>query len=128
VGEAAVIKSQAMKKLYTAQNPLTISHLKNILESGGIKCVVKNLYLSSAVGELPPIECWPELWVVDDARYAEAQEVLNRTLAPVRSVSKRWTCRKCGREVEGQFSECWNCGSERPLFEDTKTEPTRSGK
>jgi len=117
-----------MKKLYTAQNPLTISHLKNILESGGIKCVVKNLYLSSAVGELPPIECWPELWVVDDARYAEAQEVLNRTLAPVRSVSKRWTCRKCGREVEGQFSECWNCGSERPLFEDTKTEPTRSGK
>ena len=105
-----------MKKLYTAQNPLMISHLKNILESGGIECVVKNLYLSSAAGELPPIECWPELWVVDDARHAEAREVLNRTLAPVRSVSKRWTCRKCGREVEGQFSECWNCGSSRPLF------------
>jgi hypothetical protein len=128
VGEAAVIKRQAMKKLYTAQNPLTISHLKNILESGGIRCVVKNLYLSSAVGELPPIECWPELWVIDETRYPEAQEVLNRTLAPVRSVSKRWTCRKCSREVEGHFSECWNCGSEHPLFEDTKTEPTRSGK
>ena len=117
MGEAAVIKSRAMKKLYTAQNPLTISHLKNILESGGIKCVVKNLYLSSAVGELPPIECWPELWVIDETRYPEAQEVLNQTLAPLRSVSKRWKCRNCGRDIEGQFSECWNCGNSRPLFE-----------
>jgi hypothetical protein len=116
-----------MKKLYTAQNPLTISHLKNILESGGIKCVVKNLYLSSAVGELPPIECWPELWVVDDAKHAEAQEVLNKTLAPLRSVSKRWKCRKCAREVEGQFSECWNCGESRPLFEESQNKARKLG-
>jgi hypothetical protein len=127
VGEAAVIKSQAMKKLYTAQNPLTISHLKNILESGGIKCVVKNLYLSSAVGELPPIECWPELWVIDETRYPEAQEVLNRTLAPVRPVSKRWKCRNCGHDIEGQFSECWNCGESRPLFEDTRDKTRKLG-
>jgi hypothetical protein len=106
-----------MKKLYTAQNPLTISHLKNILESGGIRCVVKNLYLASAVGELPPIECWPELWVVDDAQLAEAKEVLERTLAPLRPVAEPWTCRKCATEVEGHFSECWSCGGSRPLFE-----------
>ena len=116
-----------MKKLYTAQNPLTISHLKNILESGGIKCVVKNQYLSSAVGELPPIECWPELWVADDGRYAEAREVVNRTLAPLRSVSKRWQCRKYGREVEGQFSECWNCGESRPLFEAVQDKARKLG-
>ena len=116
-----------MKKLYTAQNPLTISHLKNILESGGIKCVVKNLYLSAAAGELPPIECWPELWVADDGRYDEAREVVNRTLAPLRSVSKRWTCRSCGREVEGQFSECWNCGSSRPLFEAAPSKANKIG-
>jgi hypothetical protein len=116
-----------MKKLYTAQSSLTISHLKNILESGGIKCVVKNLYLSSAVGEIPPIECWPELWVVDDARHAEAWEVLNKTLAPLRSVSKRWQCRRCAREVEGQFSECWNCGESRPLFEEVRNKPRKLG-
>ena len=107
-----------MKKLYTTQNPLMISHLKNILESGGVECVVKNLYLSSAAGELPPIECWPELWVIDDASYAEAREVLDRALAPLRSVSEPWKCRKCGSEVEGQFSECWNCGSSRPLHRE----------
>jgi len=31
-----------MKKLYTAQAPLMIDHLKNLLESGGIECVVRN--------------------------------------------------------------------------------------
>jgi hypothetical protein len=107
-----------VKKLYTAQNPLTISHLKNILESGGIQCVIKNLYLSAAVGELPPIECWPELWVIDDARYAEAREVVEKSRSPVRPVSKPWRCRKCGTEVEGQFGECWNCGCSRPLHQD----------
>jgi hypothetical protein len=116
-----------MKKLYTAQNALTIGHLRNILESGGIKCAVKNLYLSGAVGELPPIECWPELWVIDDAKHAEAEEVVNRTLAPLRSVSRRWNCRKCGREVEGQFSECWNCGESRPLFEDIQNKTRKLG-
>ena len=105
-----------MRKLYTAQDTLMISHLKNILETGGIECVVRNTHLAGAMGEIPPIECWPELWVVEDARYGEAQEVLNRALAPLRPVSKPWRCRKCGREIEGQFSECWNCGGSRPLF------------
>jgi hypothetical protein len=111
-----------MKKLHTAPNPLIISHLKNILESGGIRCAVKNQYLSAALGELPPIECWLELWVLDDARFAEARTVLERTLAPLRPVSDPWTCKKCGTRVEGQFSECWSCGAARPLFDGNGTD------
>jgi hypothetical protein len=107
-----------MKKLYTAQSPLVISHLKNLLESGGVRCTVKNLYLAGAVGELPPIECWPELWVLDDQRYAEARRVLKRVLAPLRAAAKPWHCKKCRIEIDGQFSECWNCGGGRPLFQD----------
>ena len=107
-----------MKKLYTAQSPLVISHLKNLLESGGILCTLKNVYLAGAMGELPPIECWPELWVLDDQRYPEARRVLKRVLAPLRPAAKPWRCRKCRTEVDGQFSECWNCGVGRPLFED----------
>ena len=33
---------------------------------------------------------------------------------PQGSVSWAWTCPGCGEDVESQFSECWNCGSERP--------------
>ena len=88
-----------------------IDHLKNILESGGIECVVRNLYLGAAMGEIPPIECWPELWVVDDERYEEAEAVLKGALSPVVGLEKPWKCKGCGETIEGQFTECWNCGS-----------------
>ena len=113
-----------MKKLYTAPNPLVIGHIKNLLESGGIRCSVKNIYLAGAIGELPPIECWPELWVLDDRRYPEARRVLKRTLAPLRPAVRPWHCQKCRTDVDGQFSECWNCGGARPLFETTPRDKT----
>jgi Putative prokaryotic signal transducing protein len=102
-----------MKKVYTGKDPLMTGHLKNVLATFGIACVTKNLELSSAAGELPPIECWPELWIVDDQRQAEAGAILRKTLAPLESVKKPWRCRGCAEEVEGQFSECWNCGESR---------------
>ena len=102
-----------MKRVYTAKDPLMIGHLKNVLETFGIECVTKNTYLSSAAGELPPIECWPELWVVENERQAEAEIILKKTLAPLKSVKKPWRCGRCGEEIEGQFTECWNCGRDR---------------
>jgi Putative prokaryotic signal transducing protein len=102
-----------MRRVYTAKDPLMVGHLKNVLATFGIECITKNLYLSSAAGELPPIECWPELWVVDDYQHAEAQTILKKTLAPLESVKKPWQCTGCGEEIEGQFSECWKCGRSR---------------
>ena len=90
-----------------------IGHLQNVLTTFGIESVTKNIYLSTAAGELPTIECWPELWVLDDERHAEAQTILKKTLAPLESVKKSWHCGGCGEEVEGQFSECWKCGQSR---------------
>ena len=102
-----------MKKIYSAKDPLMVGHLKNVLATFGIECVIRNLDLSSAAGELPLIECWPELWVVDDDRHAEAESILKRTLAALKSVRASWRCQRCGGVVEGQFSECWNCGRGR---------------
>jgi hypothetical protein len=102
-----------MKKVYTTKDPLMIGHLKNVLATFDIKCITKNYDLSSAAGELPPIECWPELWVVDDHRHAEAEAILKKTLAPLKSVKKSWHCAGCEEEIEGQFSECWKCGRSR---------------
>jgi len=102
-----------MKKIYTTKDPLMVGHLKNVLATFDIQCVTKNYELSSAAGELPPIECWPELWVLDDSRCAEAEAILKKTLAPLKSVKKSWQCVGCGEEIEGQFSECWKCGRSR---------------
>jgi hypothetical protein len=34
-------------------------------------------------------------------------------LAPLHAVKKSWACAGCGESIEGQFSECWNCGRDR---------------
>jgi hypothetical protein len=110
-----------MKRVYTAKDPLMIGHLKNVLATFDIKCVTRNLDLSSAAGQLPPIECWPELWVVDEEKLAKAKTILKKTLAPLESVKKSWRCTGCGEQIEGQFSECWNCGGIRRRALDRKS-------
>ena len=102
-----------MKKVHSAKDPLMISHLHNVLATFRIRCFTKNLDLISAAGELPPIECWPELWVVDDDRVAKAKSIIRKTLAPLQSVKKPWLCVNCSESIEGQFSECWKCGHDR---------------
>ncbi|MDP2604211.1 MAG: DUF2007 domain-containing protein [Deltaproteobacteria bacterium] len=102
-----------MKKVYSAKDPLMVGHLKNVLATFEIRCVTRNLDLSSAAGELPPIDCWPELWVVNDEELAQAKAILKKTLGPLESVKKPWRCRDCGENIEGQFSECWKCGRSR---------------
>lgn len=102
-----------MKKLYSAQDLLMLGHLKSVLEARGIHCVLRNLHLTAAMGQLPPIECWPELWVCEDKQYAEAQTIVTMAFAPLKSVKKSWKCRGCDEVIEGQFLECWNCGSRR---------------
>jgi len=110
-----------MKKVYSAKDSLMVGHVKNVLATFGIRCVIRNLELSAAAGELSPIDCWPELWVVDDEELAAATAILKKTLAPLESVKKPWRCRGCGEEVEGQFSECWQCGLGRQQSDAPRT-------
>ena len=72
LSDAANNFDKDMKRLHSAKDPLMIGHLKNVLATFGIKCVAKNSDLISAAGELPPVECWPELWVVDDEKFGRA--------------------------------------------------------
>jgi hypothetical protein len=102
-----------MKRVYSGKDPLMVGHLKNVLETFGIRCVTKKLDLSCAAGELPPVECWPELWVLDDKKHLKAKAILRRTLAPLKAVKKPWRCDGCGENIEGQFTECWKCGRNR---------------
>lgn len=90
-----------------------IGHLKNVMATFGIKCVARKLDLNIGAGELPPIECWPELWVIDDEMFNRARSILKKALAPLASVKTPWQCAGCCETIEGQFSECWNCGRDR---------------
>jgi hypothetical protein len=99
-----------MKRIHCAMDPRMIGHLKNVLATFGIKCVTKKMDLISAAGQLPPTECCPELWVVEEEKVAKAKTILKKTLAPLASVKKVWVCKNCDEKIEGQFSECWSCG------------------
>jgi hypothetical protein len=101
-----------MKTVYSAPNISLVSILQNILEDHGIKYRVKNEFLYAGTGELPPIECWPQL-CVDDGDFEEAKRIVDEALSEKDLAA--WKCDSCGEEIEGQFTECWNCGNSRPL-------------
>ncbi|MFQ5658909.1 MAG: DUF2007 domain-containing protein [Gammaproteobacteria bacterium] len=102
-----------MKKIYSSEDSMMTGHIKSLLEIEGIACLVRNQNLSSALGELPPIECWPEIWVSNDDDYRQAMKIVNAALSPAYPDLNSWNC-VCGEQIEGQFSACWNCGQQRP--------------
>ena len=100
-----------MKSVYSAANLSLVSILKSVLDEHGIKNWIRNEYLSAGVGELPAIESWPQLCVQDED-FDEATRIVAEAVALKQLPN--WECPSCGEELEGQFTECWKCGTSRP--------------
>jgi Putative prokaryotic signal transducing protein len=67
-----------MKRVFTAPT-VTEAHLvKGVLENEGIRSIVKNEHLSGLAGEIPAMEAWPEVWVLDDDLAERAESILAR--------------------------------------------------
>ncbi|MBN1239281.1 MAG: DUF2007 domain-containing protein [Gammaproteobacteria bacterium] len=103
-----------MKRVHSSESLPEIGHLKNLLEQAGIACVVRNEQLSGGLGEIPFLECLPELWVLDDADLPRARRLIEQQQESI--TAPAWRCAACGSPSEGQFAVCWNCGAadERP--------------
>src|SRR5690554_3081375 len=101
-----------MKKVYSSDNMIMPGYIKSLLESCKIECIIRNQHLAGAIGEIPPIECWPEVWIMHDEDYAEAMDIINAVSVKEDESSPFWRC-TCGETIEGQFSACWSCGKEK---------------
>jgi hypothetical protein len=99
-----------MLRLTRAPNIAIAALWVDTLRHAGIDASMQRYYLSSVAGELPPDQCLPEIWLMDDEQEAEARTIL-RDLARV--PQRRWVC-TCGELVEGGFEQCWNCGALMP--------------
>lgn len=104
-----------MKQLHAARHAFEAHLIRGFLDAHGISAEVRGEFLTSGWGELPVDVC--SVWVVDDAQFGAARDLLTDWLKGnyARKYSgERWVCPACGETLEGQFTECWNCGARRP--------------
>jgi hypothetical protein len=101
-------------RVYSNANLAVVGHFRNVLQSHGIACEIRGENRSVGVGEIPPIECWPELWVTDESQLEQAIQIISEAMESDEIVLDAWKCPGCHEENEGQFTECWNCGTSRP--------------
>ena len=111
-----------MKQVYIADDPTEAHLVKGILERYGISCEIRGESLWIARGQLPlTSETLPTIWIMDESKFDEAKELTERfnkgTLTS--NSSRAWRCPECGEVVEGQFTDCWQCGASQP--EDMQT-------
>ena len=65
------------------------------------------------MGELAPIDVWPELWVLRDRDYERAMLLLAQSRAEIQE--DEWHCPHCGSLSPATFEVCWHCAGERSL-------------
>ena len=108
-----------LKKVYVARGPGDAHVVRGLLESVGVRCVIRGDDLMPFQGgTLMHLETRPSLWVLEDDTYPLALEVvqdyLRRAGEELRRLADTWHCSQCHEEVEQQFSECWHCGTQCP--------------
>ncbi|RQW64060.1 putative signal transducing protein [Vibrio viridaestus] len=99
-----------MKLVYTHESKILVDSVRLLLEENGISTTLRNEFSSSAVGELSPIDTWPEVWV-DEHSYLRATKVIDAMNSQIEE--RAWRCSGCGEENEATFEICWNCLKER---------------
>ena len=98
-----------MKRVFSSFDRIAVHHARNLLAAEGIQAEIRNEFLSSAMGEIPPAECQAEVWVLNDEDVPRAYGVLRRPPP----AGPDWTCSGCGEPSGPQFSHCWKCGAVR---------------
>ena len=81
----------------------------HLLSDARIDARVLNEHAQGGVGQLPVTDVYPEVWVVEDADFKRARELL--VAFERRRVSEETvTCSGCGERNPSTFEICWHCG------------------
>jgi len=97
-----------MKRVYTSMDPLLVEQVRGLLENAGIRCDVTHRDLRPLAGSVPFVECWPEVWVLDDAQASAAEELVEELEKPSGTHRSR-RCERCGEILGDRFTSCWKC-------------------
>jgi len=100
-----------MIKVFEDFDYMRVGQMQSLLESHDIKTFLKNQFGFGGTGELPFVETVPQLFVINDADAPRAQELLEVELKAAEP-RKAWVCKDCGMEIDGSFTDCWNCAEQ----------------
>jgi hypothetical protein len=101
-----------MKRLIVSQSLVEVESLKEFLRADGILCTIRNQQGSSLAGEVPFVEVFPELWVIHDADFDRAKELLEEQGNGDEVERPMWVCAGCEEKHDSSFTACWKCGRE----------------
>ena len=102
-----------MKKLYVSQSLIDVESRKELLDQAEIPCTIKNQRSNMLGGEVPFVEVFPELWVLQDEDFEQAQKLLKDWEEAPPLDNTAWTCPSCGEVHQKEFTTCWKCNQER---------------
>lgn len=97
-----------MKRVFRAASLIHVAHARNVLLMAGIHSELRNQYLAGALGDLPMLETWPQLYVEDEDEHIALRALARAASAPA---GASWICAECGEALEPQFTSCWRCGA-----------------
>jgi Putative prokaryotic signal transducing protein len=97
-----------MKRIFRAASLIEVAHARNVLLTAGIQSELRNQYIGGALGDLPMLETWPQLFVDDEDESAACRALARAAHAPT---GAPWECAQCKERCEPQFTHCWRCGA-----------------
>ncbi len=97
-----------MIKVFEDFDYMRVGQMQSLLESQDIKTFLKNQFGFGGTGELPFVETVPQLFVLREEDEERALQLIAEA-GETQAENAAWTCPECGTEIEGNFTECWNC-------------------
>ena len=108
-----------MKKVYSNSDQAAIVIVRELLAQEGIESKVLNENTAAVLGEIPFLHAMPEVWVrQEDCEVAQTVVEQFESGETLESIARpAWTCPNCDEQIDGQFTECWNCAeADEPQF------------
>ena len=99
-----------MKLIYTHENRIMALNIRNVLINHGFDVALNNEFASSASGGLAPFDTWPEVWLLKDDDFDNANKIIESI--SYNSIQAAWECKKCQEENDESFDYCWKCHEE----------------
>jgi hypothetical protein len=110
-----------MQRIYGARDSTEAEFVRGLLEAEEITAVVQGSALEGARGDIPfTAASLPSVWVneSDVERAVQIVDEFRRGGPATTEKQITWKCPKCGEMLEGQFTSCWKCGTEKPAGGD----------